>query len=131
MPKPSNTPIAALTRAVLLAAGLHLACSSALAQSSPVTIAVPLNVVQGKSPQEALEAIQQVVAFVRRQDGLTFERLLQSSLPGAKPEFVYVTNWRSQQDWEALYKSPEFLRLLSAQAGLVSTDLAGVFTPAR
>lgn len=123
-------------RPALLATALAfvyaLAPSAVQAQIPPtegVTIVVPLNAI-GPSRAASVAAMQSVVAVVRKQPGLIEEALLANKNPANAPSHVHVMRWREQKNWETLFASPEFRKVLGASASAIAlVDSAGIYTP--
>ena len=96
-----------------------------------VVIAMMLNIDAGKSADDAVKAMKDVAAHVRKQPGLIDDVLLASTFAGNKPSHVHLSRWRALKDWEALSASEEFLNLLKAKGQLFSWSSAEVFKPVK
>ena len=99
--------------------------------SDAVSIAMLLNVEKGKGTDEAVKAMKDVGAYMRRQPGFIDGALLESTFPGNKPSHVYWSRWRTFKDWEQLSASADFLKLLDAKGKLFSWSAAEVFKPVK
>ena len=77
--------------------------------------------------QERMGAIRD---YIRKQPGYIENALMENRNPGAKPEFVGVSRWKSFKDWEALWLKPEFQKLVAA-AGEVGDINPGTYSPVK
>ena len=97
------------------------AVSSAQAQSSPaapegVTIVIPLAAASGKSRDDVVKAMQNIVAVIRKQPGLLSEVLMENKSPTNKPTHVHVTRWREMTNWELVFANADFQTVMAAPA---------------
>ena len=110
--------------------------SSAQAQSKPtapdgVTIVIPLSAAAGKSREEVVKAMQNIVAVIRKQPGLIDEVLMENKNPSNKPTHVHVTRWREMKNWEMVFANADFRKAMAANAGFFTVDGAGIYTPVK
>lgn len=108
---------------------LGLTVMDSRAEAKEVTIAIILQVAEGKDQAEAVAAMKEIVAFIGKQPGLIDGVLLQSSFPGNTPSHVNIMRWRDLEDWEALSGSDDFQKLLGEKAAFFNLRPAEVFTP--
>ena len=109
---------------------------SAQAQTKPaapegVTIVIPLVAAAGKSRDDAVKAMQNIVAVIRKQPGLIDEVLMENKNPVNKPSHVHVTRWREQKNWEAVFTNAEFQQAIDANMAFFTVDGAGIYTPVK
>lgn len=109
--------------------GLGLAATDGRAEAKEVTIAIILQVAEGKDPVEAVEAMKEVGVFISKQPGLIDGVLLQSSFPGNSPSHVHIMRWRELRDWEAISGSDDFQKLLDEKSAFFDLKPAEVFMP--
>jgi len=119
----------ALTAAIGMVVG-------AQAQSKPaapegVTIVIPLAAAAGKSRDEVVKAMQNIVAVIRKQPGLIDEVLMENKNPANKPTHVHVTRWREMKNWEMVFANADFQKAMAANAGFFAVDGAGIYTPIK
>ena len=112
------------------------AVSSAQAQSSPaapegVTIVIPLAAASGKSRDDVVKAMQNIVAVIRKQPGLPDEVLMENKNLANKPPHVHVTRWRELKNWEMVFANADFQKAMAANAGFFTVDGAGIYTPVK
>lgn len=123
--------------ATLLAVALAVSGAAASAQGAPA-LDDPSTVVTvmqfsarnaaARAPlQERMGAIRD---YIRKQPGYIENALMENRNPGAKPEFVGVSRWKSFKDWEALWLKPEFQKLVAA-AGEVGDINPGTYSPVK
>ena len=110
--------------------------SSAQAQTKPattegVTIVIPLVAAAGKSRDDVLKAMRNIVAVIRKQPGLIDEVLLENKNPANKPSHVHVTRWREQKNWESVFANAEFQQALNANVAFFTVDGAGIYIPVK
>jgi hypothetical protein len=103
----------------------------AASPSNGTVVVTLLTVTPGTPTATAVAAMKEVVAFVRKQPGLIDESLLASSFPDHSPSHIDLMRWRSLSDWEALFKSQEFLSLLESKGALFKVSPAEVFVPIK
>ena len=109
---------------------------SAQAQTKPaapegVTIVIPLVAAAGKSRDDVLKAMQNIIAVIRKQPGLIDEVLMENKNPANKPTHVHVTRWREQKNWEAVFTNAEFQQAINANVAFFTVDAAGIYTPVK
>jgi len=85
--------------------------SSAQAQNKPltpegVTIVIPLAAGAGKSRDEAVKAMQNIAAVIRKQPGLLDEVLMENKNANNKFSHVHVMRWRDMKNWKAYLPAP-------------------------
>ena len=110
--------------------------SSAQAQTKPaapegVTIVIPLAAAAGKSRDDVLNAMRNIVAVIRKQPGLIDEVLLENKNPADKPSHVHMTRWREQKNWEAVFTNAEFQQAINANVAFFTVDGEGIYTPVK
>ena len=115
---------------------LATAPAHAQAQTPPllgdgVVIAMLLHVEKGHSTEDALKAMRDVGAYIRKQPGFIDGSLLASTFPGNKPSHVHISRWRAVADWEALSASAEFLKLLETRGKVFGWSAAEIFKPVK
>ena len=100
--------------AALCTSALAIAPSSAQpgpASEGSVTVVVEVALAPGSRPSDALAALGDMRAMMRRQPGHLSESLLQNLNPSNSPHYVHVSRWASMTHWSALFQAPEFGRL--------------------
>jgi heme-degrading monooxygenase HmoA len=104
----------------LVAAVAIIASASANAQSSPkaepvstgpVTVVVEVALAVNATPSEALVALNDIRAMMKKQPGYLSEEFLQNLNAGNVPRYMYVSRWASMIYWAALFRAPEFNKL--------------------
>jgi heme-degrading monooxygenase HmoA len=104
----------------LVAAVAIIASASANAQSSPkaepvstgpVTVVVEVALAVNATPSEALVALNDIRAMMKKQPGYLSEEFLQNLNAGNVPRYVHVSRWASMIYWAALFRTPEFNKL--------------------
>jgi len=110
--------------------------ASAQAQNKPavpegVTIVIPLAAAAGKSRDEVVKAMQNIVAVIRKQPGLIDEVLMENKNPANKPTHVHVTRWREMKNWEMVFANADFQKAMAANAGFFAVDGASIYTPVK
>ena len=96
-----------------------------------ITIVVPINAT-GSSRDASVKAMKAVVEVVRQQPGLIDEVLMENKNPDNKPSHVHVMRWREQKNWEAVFQSPEFQKILKdTRAVLTLSEGASIYTPVK
>jgi len=110
--------------------------SSAQAQNKPltpegVTIVIPLAAGAGKSRDEAVKAMQNIAAVIRKQPGLLDEVLMENKNANNKFSHVHVMRWRDMKNWESVFASAEFNKAMAANAGFFTLDGAAIYTPVK
>lgn len=82
------------------------------------------------APSEALAALNDMRAMMKRQPGYLSEEFLQNLNGGNAPRYVHVSRWASMTYWAALFRTPEFSKL-SAHGNEHYTLSASAFLPAE
>lgn len=94
--------------------------ASAIAQSSattepvatgPVTVVVEVALAVNATPAEALVALSDIRALMKKQPGYMSEEFLQNLNADNVPRYVHVSRWASMTYWTALFRTPEFSKL--------------------
>jgi heme-degrading monooxygenase HmoA len=122
----------AYVAAVMLAYGLAMAQSPVqpgAASAGPVTVVVEVKLALNTEPSEALAALNDLRAMMKRQPGYLSEEFLQNLNTSNSPRYVHVSRWASMAYWSALFRSPEFGEL-SAHGNEHYTVTASAFLPA-
>lgn len=97
-----------------------LVSASAIAQTSaytepvatgPVTVVMEVALAVNATPAEALVALNDIRALMKRQPGYLSEAFLQNLNASNVPRFVHVSRWASMTYWTALFRTPEFSKL--------------------
>jgi len=96
-----------------------------------VTIVIPLAAATGKSRDEVVKAMQNIVAVSRKQPGLIDEVLMENKNPANKPTHVHVTRWREMKNWEMEFANADFQKAVAANPGFFTVDGAGIYTPVK
>jgi heme-degrading monooxygenase HmoA len=105
---------ASLAVSALLIAALSTAPSAAQtdsASTSPVTVVVEIALAQNSTSAEALVALNEIRALMKRQPGYLSEELLQNLNANNAPRYVHVSRWAALPFWAALFRTPEFSQL--------------------
>jgi heme-degrading monooxygenase HmoA len=127
-------PWAHVARALALsAAALASAPGSAQtapASAGPVTVVVEVALAANTAPAEALVALNEMRAMMKRQPGYLSEEFLQNLNASNVPQYVQVSRWASMTYWAALFRTPEFSQL-SAHGNQHYTISVGAFRPAE
>lgn len=122
----------AYVAAVMLAYGLAMAQSPAqpgAASAGPVTVVVEVKFALNTEPSEALAALNDLRAMMKRQPGYLSEEFLQNLNTSNSPRYVHVSRWASMAYWSAPFRSLEFGKL-SAHGNEHYTVTASAFLPA-
>ncbi|MEN3931696.1 antibiotic biosynthesis monooxygenase [Microvirga sp. W0021] len=119
------------TFATILAAtaALTLTPATSLAKPKKATIVMPISVVAGKTHEEVMPALKKLVAEIRNQPGLIDEDMMAGKFE--RPNFVYVTVWEKQSNWEAMFGNEEFLKTLEDISPVISLQTADVYRPMK
>ena len=121
------------TAIALSVSALAIAPSSAQsgpASAGPVTVVVEVALRANTAPSEALAALNDMRAMMKRQPGYLSEEFLQNLNAGNVPRFVHVSRWASMAYWAALFRTPEFSKL-SAHGDEHYILSASAFLPAE
>jgi heme-degrading monooxygenase HmoA len=100
------------------------------ALAGPVTVVVEVALAANATPAEALAAVNDMRAMMKRQPGYLSEEFLQNLNAGNVPRYVHVSRWASMTYWAALFRTPEFSKL-SAHGNEHYTISASAFVPAE
>lgn len=125
--------IGILVALVISALALASATSSAQtgpASAGPVTVVVEVALAPNATPEQALAAVNDMRAMMKRQPGYLSEEFLQNLNAGNAPRYVHVSRWASMTYWAALFRTPEFGKL-SAHGNEHYTISASAFLPAE
>lgn len=98
----------------LFVSGSAIAQSSATtepAAAGPVTVVVEVALAVNATPAEALVALNDIRALMKKQPGYMSEEFLQNLNSGNVPRYVHVSRWASMIYWAALFRTPEFSKL--------------------
>lgn len=114
-------------------------CSMAVAQvtappahaiAGAVTVVViAVTLVSNTEPAEALVALNDMRAMLRKQPGYLSEEFLQNLNVANAPRYVRVSRWVSMGYWAAVFGSPEFGKL-NAHGNEHYTVIGRAFVPA-
>ncbi len=121
---------AGVVSAMLLSA-LAIASSStppAPTFADTVTVVVEVTLAPNMEPAEALVALGEMRAMMRRQPGYLSEEFLQNLNPSNAPRYVHVSRWASMVYWAGVFRTPEFNRV-SAHGNEHYTVMASAFQP--
>jgi heme-degrading monooxygenase HmoA len=102
------------TTVALSLSALAIAPSSAQtgpASTGPVTVVVEVALAANATPAEALTAVNDMRAMMKRQPGYLSEEFLQNLNASNAPRYVHVSRWASMNYWAALFRTPEFSKL--------------------
>jgi heme-degrading monooxygenase HmoA len=115
----------------LCVSALAMAASSAqtdTAAAGPVTVVVEVALAANTAPSEALAALNDMRAMMKRQPGYVSEEFLQNLNASNAPRYIHVSRWASMSYWAALFRTPEFGKL-SAHGNEHYTISASAFLP--
>jgi heme-degrading monooxygenase HmoA len=76
-----------------------------------VTVVVEVALAANATPAEALVALNDIRALMKKQPGYLSEEFLQNLNSGNVPRYVHVSRWASITYWAALFRTPEFSKL--------------------
>jgi heme-degrading monooxygenase HmoA len=116
---------------VLSVSALAIApCSAQTTPASlgPVTVVVEVALAANTTPSEALAALNDMRAMMKKQPGYLSEEFLQNLNASNSPRFVHVSRWASMTYWAALFQKPEFSKL-SAHGNEHYTISTSAFVP--
>jgi len=125
--------IRACMAVALSASALAMAPSSAQSGSAaggPVTVVVEVALAANTTPSEALAALSDMRAMMKRQPGYLSGEFLQNLNAGNALRYVHVSRWASLAYWAPLFRAPEFSKL-SAHSNEHYTISASAFLPAE
>ena len=86
--------------------------------------------VANTTSSEALAALDDMRAMMKRQPGYLSEELLQNLNASKVSQYVHVSRWALMTYWAALFRTPEFSKL-SAHGNEHYTLSASAFLPAE
>jgi heme-degrading monooxygenase HmoA len=115
----------------LCVSALAIAPSSAQtdpASAGPVTVVVEVALAANTTPSEALAALNDMRAMMKRQPGYVSEEFLQNLNASNAPRYLHVSRWASMSYWAALFRTPEFSKL-SAHGNEHYSISASAFLP--
>jgi heme-degrading monooxygenase HmoA len=125
-------PLIHVCIAILLSVlALAIAPSSAQtgsASAGPVTVVVEVALAANTTSSEALTALNDMRAMMKRQPGYLSEEFLQNLNASNSPRYVHVSRWASMTYWAALFQTPEF-RKLNAHGNEHYTISTSAFRP--
>jgi len=118
--------------ALSLSALVTTPCSAQTGSASAgsVTVVVEVALTANATPTEALAAVNDMRAMLKRQPGYLSEEFLQNLNASNVPRYVHVSRWASMTYWAALFRTPEFTKL-SAHGNEHYTISASAFLPAE
>ncbi|QDL52808.1 antibiotic biosynthesis monooxygenase family protein [Rhodoferax aquaticus] len=81
----------------------------------PVTVVVEVSIAPDSAPDsapaDALLALNDMRALMKRQAGYLSEEFLQNLNADNAPHYVHVSRWATLTYWAALFRTPEFSKL--------------------
>jgi heme-degrading monooxygenase HmoA len=118
--------------AVLTALALMLPALSQAALDDPSHVVTVMQF-SAKSPDTLNELKKRMLAmrdFQRQQPGYVENAVFENRNPERKPQFVGVARWKTLKDWETLWQTDAFQKLVRS-IGEVGEINPGVFTAVR
>jgi heme-degrading monooxygenase HmoA len=106
------------------------AAQTAAASTGPVTVVVEVALAANTAPSDALVALNDMRAMMKKQPGYLSEEFLQNLNSSNAPRYVHVSRWASMAYWSALFAAPEFSKL-SAHGNEHYVISASAFLPAE
>ena len=100
------------------------------APMGPVTVVVEVALVAKATPQQALAALNDIRALMKRQPGYLSEEFLQNLNADNAPRYLHVSRWASMAYWSSLFGTPEFSKL-NAHGNEHYTITTSAFLPAE
>lgn len=100
------------------------------APAGMVTVVVEVSLTSGSSPAEALAALSDIRAMMKRQPGYLSEEFLQNLNASNAPQYIHVSRWASMTYWGALFRTTRFSEL-SAHGNQHYTTSVSAFLPAE
>ena len=100
------------------------------APTGPVTVVVEVALAANTTAADALAAINDMRALMKRQPGYLSEEFLQNLNASNTPRYVHVSRWASMTYWAALFRAPEFSKF-SAHGDAHYPISARAFVPAE
>lgn len=112
-----------------------LAATPVSAQTAPppvgmVTVVVEVALESGSTAAEALVALNDIRAMMKKQPGYLSEEFLQNLNASNKPQYIHVSRWVSMTYWAALFGTARFSQL-SAHGNQHYTTSVSAFLPAE
>mgnify|MGYP002134951892 CR=1 FL=1 len=95
-----------------------------------MTVLVEVSLAPNTTPAEALVALHDMRAMMKRQPGYLSDDFLQNINVGNAPRYVHVSHWVSMTYWAALFRTPEFSKL-NTHGNEHYTISASAFVPAE
>ena len=120
----------AVATSVLALASAASSAQTGPASAGPVTVVVEVALAANATPSEALAALNDMRAMMKRQPGYLSEEFLQNLNASNAPRYVHVSRWATMTYWAALFLTPEFSKL-SAHGHEHYTVSASAFQPAE
>jgi heme-degrading monooxygenase HmoA len=105
------------------------------AQTAPapvgmVTVVVEVSLTSGSSPAEALAALNDIRAMMKKQPGYLSEEFLQNLNASNTPQYIHVSRWASMTYWATLFRTTPFSQL-TAHGNQHYTTSVSAFLPAE
>ncbi len=120
----------AVAMSVLALASAASSAQTGPASAGPVTVVVEVALTANATPSEALAAMNDMRAMMKRQPGYLSEEFLHNLNASNAPRYTHVSRWASMTDCAALFRAPEFSKL-SAHGHEHCTISASAFQPAE
>jgi len=120
----------AVAMSVLALASAPSSAQTDSASAGPVTVVVEVALASNATPSEALAALNDMRAMMKRQPGYLSEEFLQSLNSSNAPRYLHVSRWVSMTYWAALFRTPDFSKL-NAHSNEHYTISASAFLPAE
>jgi heme-degrading monooxygenase HmoA len=118
----------AVVMSVLMLASATGSAQTVPASAGPVTVVVEVALAVNATPSQALAAMNDMRAMMKRQPGYLSEEFLQNLNASNTPRYVHVSRWASMTYWAALFRTPEFSKL-NAHGNEHYTISASAFLP--
>ena len=128
--KPPIRIRAAIAMSVLALASAASSAQTGPTSAGPVTVVVEVALAANATPSEALAAMNDMRAMLKRQPGYLSEEFLQNLNASNVPRYLHVSRWASMTYWAALFRTPEFSKI-SAHGNEHYTISASAFLPAE
>ena len=120
----------AVAMSVLALASAASSARTGPASAGPVTVVVEVALAVNATPSEALAAMNDMRAMLKRQPGYLSEEFLQNLNASNVPRYLHVSRRASMTYWAALFRTPEFSKI-SAHGNEHYTISASAFLPAE
>jgi heme-degrading monooxygenase HmoA len=111
-------------------AGTPSSAQTGPASTGPVTVVMEVALAKNATPAEALAAVNDMRAMMKRQPWYLSEEFLQNLNASNLPRYLHVSRWASMTCWAALFRTPEFTKL-SARGNEHYAISASAFLPAE